>query len=46
MEPEKILESMKIIKKDSRALIDKYNDNWEEIEALRREYKRLTGENL
>lgn len=37
---------MKIIKKDNRALIDKYNDNWEEIEALRSEYKRLTGLDL
>ena len=43
MTPEEILESMRIIKKDSRALIDKYNDNWEELEGLRSEYKRLTN---
>lgn len=46
MEPEQILKSMKIIKKDNRELIDKYNDNWEELEKLRSKYKRLTGKDL
>jgi len=46
MTPEEILESMKIIKKDSRDLINKYNNNWEELEGLRSEYKRLTNKSL
>jgi len=46
MEPEEILESIKLIRKESRDLIDIYNDKWVKLEDLRSEYKRLTGIDL
>lgn len=46
MEEKEIISKYELLKKESRNLVDKINDNWEEREKLRSEYQTLTGKDI
>ncbi len=46
MEEKEITSKYELLKKESKNLVDKINDNWEEREKLRSEYQTLTGKDI
>jgi len=46
MEKKEIISKYELLKKESKNLVDKINDNWEEREKLRSEYRTLTGKDI
>jgi len=46
MEEKEIINKYELLKKESKNLVDKINDNWEEREKIRSEYQTLTGKDI
>ena len=46
MEEKEIIRKYELLKKESRNLVYKINDNWEERNKLRSEYQTLTGKDI
>ncbi len=46
MNEKEIIRKYELLKKESKNLVDKINDNWEEREKIRSEYQTLTGKDI
>ena len=46
MKEKEIIRKYELLKKESRNLVDRINDNWEERNKVRSEYRSLTGKDI